>query len=304
MSRRKAARGALRFAWGLSKGIQRGDLFPAAGRWRPPAAPGGSTEAFQGRRPWRRARDEAGWFSESHHQVDIPGLGAPLTLLHLTDVHLRGEGPWLDALCAALQALEPADLIVLTGDLVTRGWTPAAVGRFLGALPPARLGRFAVMGNWEHWSGAAPGPWRRQLDENGVRLLINEEVDLGAFRLFGTDDALAGQPELPPSRPGDPRPRVVLTHSPAFFDRLAGPDADLALAGHSHAGQVRLPGLGAAWVPMGTGPYVGGWYARAGSQLYVGRGIGWSIAPLRMWCAPELARIGLDPAPGAQKRHR
>ncbi len=67
------------------------------------------------------------------------------------------------------------------------------------------------------------------------------------------------------------------------------------LSGHSHGGQFRLPGVGALFVPRATGAYVAGWYEQDGTHLFVNRGIGWSIAPLRLWCPPELAEIQLVP---------
>jgi len=295
MSPGRKLRDGLRFAWGLSKGIRRGDLFPSAGRAPIGHAPGGSEEAGRPGGAWERLRDEVAWFTESHHVVPVVGLERPVRILHLTDVHLRDEGPWLDRLEVALSALDRPDLVAITGDVVTRGWTEPAVARFLDALPGAPLGRFSIMGNWEYWSGAEPGPWSALLEAHGVRLLRNEGLALGPIDLYGTDDALAGEPRPRPAGPAR-APRVVLTHSPALFDRIAHPDTALVLAGHSHAGQVRLPMLGAAWVPMGTGRYVGGWYQSGTTWLFVGRGIGWSIAPLRLWCPPEMAWIELVPA--------
>lgn len=295
MSAARRLRDGARFAWGLSKGIRRGDLFGSAGRAAYAEAPGGSRQAHRAAPAWARMRDEVAWFTESHHVVPVRGLARPLRILHLTDVHLRDEGPWLDRLTQALGTLATPDLIAITGDVVARGWTRPAVARFLDALPSAPLGRFSIMGNWEYWSGAEPGPWGELLAAHGVRLLRNEGLSLGPIHLYGTDDALAGEPLPRPATSAD-APRVVLTHSPALFDRIAHPDTALVLAGHSHAGQVRLPLLGAAWVPMGTGRYVGGWYQSNGTWLFVSRGIGWSIAPMRLWCPPELAWIELVPA--------
>ena len=73
-------------------------------------------------------------------------------------------------------------------------------------------------------------------------------------------------------------------------DRIAG-KCDLALAGHTHGGQVRLPWLPPLWLPRGSGRFVEGWYEREGSQMYVCRGIGMSILPIRFFCRPELAVI-------------
>lgn len=263
-------------------------------------APGGTVEEAPKGDLLSRLRGEPSWFSHAVHTLPFPGLSAPLRLLQLTDVHIRKDGPWLQALCELLAPLE-TDLLLLTGDIVTRGWKREAAGRFLRALPKARLGSFAIMGNWEYWGGAQREPWRDFLAEHGVRLLQNEATRVGELGLAGIDDLLAGEPdldkaiaELPPGLPA-----VVLTHSPALFPLLARPPVRLVLSGHTHAGQVRIPGLGAPFLPLGTGPYVGGWYRERGVDLFVGRGVGWSIAPVRLWCPPELAEIRLVPIPGA-----
>ena len=184
-----------------------------------------------------RLRAERTWFSTSTHVVPVPGLQRPLQLLHLTDVHLKGVEAWQEPLCAALRAERP-DLVLLTGDMVTRGWTTAAVQRFLAALPDAPLGRFAIMGNWEYWADALPDAWRALLAEHGVELLIDEWRDLGPLVLAGTDDQLAGTPDaraLCSALPAG-RPTVVMTHSPALFPELVSPEWVLLQHGMSLAG--------------------------------------------------------------------
>ena len=288
---------ALRYVRGVSRGVARGHIFPTEGRVRPAEAPGGSDDPPVRLNPFARAVREGGAFTAPLHTLPVKGLQAPVEILQLSDVHLRGDDAWLAALCEVVSRQRP-DLICLTGDVVAREWSPEAVDRFLAALPPARLGRFAIMGNWEYWAKASVEIWRPTLARHGVELLVDAWTDLGPICLAGTDDYLAGQPDL--SRtvgalPGG-RPSVVLTHSPGLFPRLVRPDVALVLAGHSHAGQLRVPGLGSFWVPKGTGPYVAGWYRQQDTWLYVSRGVGWSIAPVRMWCPPELARIRLVPA--------
>ena len=145
------------------------------------------------------------------------------------------------------------------------------------------------MGNWEHWAGADPEYWGGLLSEYGIQLLMNEAVDLGPIGLAGTDDYLAGpvSPEqmaatvaaLPAGKPG-----VVLSHSPDAFDQLVGPAVDLVLSGHAHGGQIRVPKAGSFFVPRGTGDYVAGWFRDGHSHLFVCRGIGWSLAPVRWRC--------------------
>ncbi len=294
MSPRPRLADRIGFLRSLSKGLARGAFFPDRGAGPPAPAPGGSAPP-----PRPRWGNGAGDFQPTTHRLTLAGLGRPLSIWHLTDIHIREQGPWLDALCAATAALPPADLVLLTGDLVTTGWRPAAARQWLASLPTGRLGRFAVLGNWEHWAGAATPAWTALLAEAGVQLLRNACVPAGPVDVLGTDDHLAGTlalgAPLRARRAG--RPTIGLTHSPAAAPTLARCGIPLILAGHSHAGQVRLPWLGALWVPMGTGRYVGGWYPLGESQLFVGRGVGWSIAPVRLRCPPELARIELAPAP-------
>jgi len=83
------------------------------------------------------------------------------------------------------------------------------------------------------------------------------------------------------------------------LDWAADAGFDLVLAGHTHGGQVRLPGIGAPWLPFDSAGLDAGWFERRGTRLYVSRGIGTSILPIRFLCRPELAvfEIHLPPAP-------
>lgn len=286
-----SARARLRRLIGLSKGIARGDVFPAAGRAPIAEAPGGSWA--EGAPPWG---NQAEAFRLVHHRLPMPGLARPLRLLHITDVHVRGLGPWLDQLCAFLRAAPPADLVLLTGDLVTHGWSAEAWARFAAACPRGVEGTFAIRGNWEHWCGAGGAAWAERLAEQGIHLLHNAAVERAGLRIIGLDDALAGTADwsLVEGAPVGP-PTVVLSHCPDTFPRIAATGLPLVLSGHSHGGQVRLPALGALWLPKGTGRWVSGWYREGHSHMHVSPGLGWSIAPLRARCPPQIDLITLLP---------
>ncbi len=80
---------------------------------------------------------------------------------------------------------------------------------------------------------------------------------------------------------------------------MIAPRLDLAFAGHTHGGQVRLPLIGALWTPPGSGRYVAGWYSMSEApraRMYVSRGVGTSVLPVRFLCRPEVALITLQPA--------
>lgn len=282
----------VRYARAIARGVRRGHVFPREGRLPPRPAPGGTR---RGTRPWN-ALNELDRVEVTEHVVPVPGLAREVRVLHLTDVHVRGVEPRLERLAAFLRGLRP-DLLVLTGDVVTRGWTEEAASLFLSALPEAPLGRWGVIGNWEYWGGAPPERWAPILEGHDVGFLRDVSVDLGALQIVGTDDVLAGSPDVEAAFRGTDasRPILALTHSPAIFPALARPGVRVVLAGHTHAGQVRLPFVGPFFLPRGTGGYACGWYERDGTWLFVNRGVGWSMAPLRLGAPPEIAWVRLVP---------
>jgi hypothetical protein len=291
---REIARGVFYLARGTKLAVQAGYLFPKGSRLPTAEAPGGSTERRLDR-PGRLRETDA--FTHTFHRLPVPGLTRPVRILHLSDIHLRRLTPWVERLAAHLSGFRP-DLLVLTGDVVTRHWTRECVDHLLGALPPAPLGRFASMGNWEHMGGADPTIWRPVLADHGVELMINRWTDLGPLALSATDDLMRGRPDVDASLDDIPagHPTVVLSHSPALFPKLVRPGVRLVLSGHAHGGQIRLPRAGSFFVPTGCDDYIAGWYREGDSHLFVSRGLGWSLAPVRLNCPPEIAEIELLPA--------
>jgi hypothetical protein len=213
-----------------------------------------------------------------------------LKIAHLTDLHTSGLGRRERELIRILEAERP-DVIFITGDNINSRGDYGACRQVLSRLR-APLGVWAVRGNWEIWRPASDE--RAFYEGSGVKLLINEA---GRVRedvwVIGFDDALAGEPdrEALSKAPGGPF-QVALFHSPVYFERVSG-RCDLALAGHTHGGQIRLPFLGSLWLPPGSGNFSNGWYEANGSRMYVSRGIGTSIVGIRLFCRPELAIITL-----------
>jgi uncharacterized protein len=234
---------------------------------------------------------EPRWIEVTHPSLHAPVV-APLRVLHLTDLHGESPGSLEEDILLAVERDKP-DLIVLTGDTCDHG-TFAGYRTFLEKLH-APLGVFAVQGNWEHWSPAA--------DEAGtyeaarIVLLVNESRLLrDDLWIVGFDDATGGAPDVSGALRGVP-PGVAtigLLHSPELFDSVAG-RVSIAFAGHTHGGQVRAPLLGPLWLPQGCGHYVAGIYQEHGSSLYVSRGLGTSVLPVRFLCRPELALVDVGP---------
>ncbi len=229
---------------------------------------------------------------EVTHSTVRARIHEPITIAHLSDLHSCGFGRHERKTRAALDAEKP-DLIVVTGDSVGEWCKPDAQREVLSALH-APLGVFVVRGNWER---AHPVGDPAFYASAGVTLLANQSAQIrDGLWIIGFDDAKTANPrieeallEVPPAAF-----TIGLYHSPALFDSLAG-RIDLSLAGHTHGGQVRIPGLPALWLTTGSRPYLEGWYASHGSRLYVSRGIGTSTLPIRFFSTPELAILRLVP---------
>ena len=221
------------------------------------------------------------------------GLAAPLKIAHLSDLHTRGVGRRERRLLAQLEAERP-ELIVVTGDTLS-GSGDYEMCRALLSRLRAPLGVWVVRGNWENWRPVRGE--RAFYASAGVNFLLNEAHPAREdVWLVGLDDPSSGSPNLDAALKDVPPAAftIALFHSPGYFNQVAG-RCPLALAGHTHGGQVRLPFMPSLWLPRGSGKFLAGWYQRGGAQMYVSRGIGTSVLPVRFFCRPELAIITVEP---------
>jgi uncharacterized protein len=233
---------------------------------------------------------------------DLPAEFDGLSILLVTDLH---TGPFLPR--AALRrvfdrllGLRP-ELILLGGDLASaRAEEIDANREAFVALSAARppLGVFAVLGNHDHYTGDPHGV-RRRLEATGVAVLHNRSVVLrrgaGHVVLAGIDDLHAGEPDLQRALAGEHPPGapvVLLSHNPDVFFEAARRGVALVLSGHTHGGQMRLPGL-PVLVRMSRYRLDEGRYETGGAQLVVSRGLGVTGLPFRFACPPEAVLLRL-----------
>jgi len=227
--------------------------------------------------------------SEIHGRV-----AAPLKIAHLTDLHTHGVGRRERRMFAVLEAEKP-DLIVITGDTLAGWGGNYRMCRDVLQRLHAPLGVWTVRGNWENWK-----PLRHEASfyqAAGVHLLVNAGALVRPdVWLAGLDDPYSGTARLDAALAGAPPDAftIALFHSPAFFDHTEG-RAQLSLAGHTHGGQVHIPLIPTFWLPRGSGDFLAGWYEGGDSKMYVSRGLGTSILPVRFLCRPELAFITVEP---------
>jgi len=224
--------------------------------------------------------------------------GRELRFVHISDLHIRNFGGYFRRVAQAVNALAP-EFVLLTGDYLERSRNIRGVQHFLRLLR-APLGVFAVQGNWEFWARVEGENLRRHFAAAGTTLLINERRDLEAqgipLSLLGLDyPSSADSLQQLQGAAGANRLNLLLSHVPAFAHELLDGRIDLILCGHTHGGQIRLPFVPPFYLPRFSGRFVAGAYrvGPAGTPLYVTRGVGTSLFPVRLLCRPEITLFRL-----------
>jgi predicted MPP superfamily phosphohydrolase len=251
-----------------------------------------------------------GYFGERHSvrvvetAVPVTRLPPPLSGLRiglLTDIH-RSRWVLAEHVHQAVQLLMRThpDLIVLGGDYVTwgdRAYVERSAEALVGLSAP--YGVFAILGNHDddHDMPAA-------LTARGIHVLRDARTDLG---IRGETLALAGL-RFWTRRPADiaalvkgvAGTAVLLAHDPRRFAEAAALKIPLVLSGHTHGGQVVLPGVGA--LAGRKFPVVAGSARQQDTTLFVSRGVGTVYVPIRINCPPEVNVLKLVPSGGPAHR--
>jgi predicted MPP superfamily phosphohydrolase len=235
------------------------------------------------------------------HEVTIPELGdvPPLSIAFASDFHAGPTTPHelLSRAADALAALRP-DLLLLGGDFVSlRADYAGELLHLLGDIP-APLGRYTVLGNHDHWAGT--GHIEAAIRAAGIEVLTNRHVRLprpyGHVSVCGLDDHTSGHPDGAAALDGAGTVRLLLMHAPSGLLDISGRAFSLALCGHTHGGQIALPGGRPLVVPHGalSRRHLAGRYELEGGRtLLVSRGVGFSTLPFRWNSPPDILSVTL-----------
>ncbi len=233
--------------------------------------------------------------------VRIDGLPAALDgyrIGQLSDVHCGPNTPaervrrWVER----LNALD-LDLMTVTGDLITHGDSHVtAVADALGGLR-ARDGVFACMGNHDYFTDGEV--LIGELTRAGLVVLRNRGVvvEHGGAQLYvaGVDDTWTARHDVARALADRPRgaPAILLAHDPNLFPEASARDVELTLSGHTHGGQLAVPGVRSLSLARFITRFTAGLYRRGRSWLYVNRGAGTTGPPARLGAPAELAVLTL-----------
>ncbi|MHB9154913.1 MAG: metallophosphoesterase [Endomicrobiales bacterium] len=231
-------------------------------------------------------------------------------VVQISDLHVRRQGLRERNLARVINRVDP-DLVLVTGDNMagSRGIEPCAA-----LLHEIGKGRtvVATLGNNDHSYQRHFNDTERlvaELKKAGVRVLVNESLKLTVERggrsggkplyIVGLDDNFLWYDDFFKATRNVPKdaPKLVLAHAPNIIEKIDTRRVKLILSGHTHGGQVVVPFLGAVYLNptfRARKRFVSGLY-RDDTLLYVSRGIGTVLLPVRLFCKPEVTLFEFVP---------
>ncbi|MBL8183496.1 MAG: metallophosphoesterase [Blastocatellia bacterium] len=249
----------------------------------------------------RYAIDEAASLSLERVEIKLPRLPKKLDgfkVIHLSDIH---HSPFtgldhIERTVKIANRLKP-DMFVLTGDYVSHDAKYIGpVAEVLGRLE-AEFGTHACLGNHDHWTDAELVT--RSLKDAGIQVLINEghrfEARGASIWLAGVDDHMVGKTDLPAALKGSfpDEFKLLLAHNPIIFRKAVRAAIDLTLSGHTHGGQVKVRTRTPKDRLIPRRRLSAGLHQRKDSHIYITRGIGTVVLPVRYQCPPEISLLEL-----------
>lgn len=239
----------------------------------------------------------------------IPNEFNGFKILHISDLHNKLFGKNQEYILNKISSILP-DIIVVTGDLIDRRRydLDTALLFIKGAVEIAPV--YYVTGNHEAWSGKYENIYE-SLINRGVTILDDDKIELVEFNskmeLLGLSDPAfltsgymdginTSILERNLSQLADDRVfQILLSHRPELIDIYVNNNIEMIFSGHAHGGQIRIPGLGGIVAPnQGFFPkYTSGFHTINKSTMYVSRGLGNSIVPIRIFNRPEIVVVTL-----------
>ncbi|WP_291649143.1 metallophosphoesterase [Clostridium sp.] len=247
--------------------------------------------------------------SFNYSSYDVPSNFNNFRIVHISDLHNKMFGKEQSKILEKIEKLSP-DIIVVTGDLIDRRRynLDKAMDFINGVIEIAPI--YYVSGNHEAWSGKYDKISER-LIEAGVNIIDDTKLELtkenSTIYILGVSDPsflttnyidgtdisnIEGNLSNWSSIEGF---KILLSHRPELFDIYSKNNMDLVFSGHAHGGQIRIPFLGGIIAPnQGFFPkYTSGSYSSGKTTMFVSRGLGNSLFPVRVFNRPEIISVTL-----------
>jgi hypothetical protein len=239
----------------------------------------------------------------NRYRIPVPNLPPAFEgfrIVHLTDIHHGALMPieWIRSLVARANRI-PRDITVCTGDFVHARNTTQEIDAVwpvvVGLNAPG--GVYSVLGNHDHWADTERSlHWLKASGQDLRRRAVRLERGGSSLWLAGAGDLWEDHAPLDQvlSSVPDSGCRIVLAHNPDTADTPFASRVDLMISGHTHGGQVNVPFLGPPILPVENKNYSCGFKrSLRGAGVFISRGIGWAIYPVRFNCFPEIAVLEL-----------
>ena len=242
------------------------------------------------------------WFEKAFIEVNEFFIGnanpqtSNLKFVQVSDLHLQSIKSYHKKLVKKLNKLKP-DIIFFTGDICDRKRYLDLVDEFL-SLIDFDIKKVAILGNWENKCGLDIDALSSVYRKHNCYLMVNESkkfiIRNTSINITGIDDIVEGSPDFisAVSNYSSADYHIVLAHCPVQRDvieqQMKSIPVDLVLSGHTHGGQINILGY-TPIVPSGSGDYLKGWYKDRIPHLYVSKGIGTTVIPLRFGSRAEIA---------------
>jgi uncharacterized protein len=248
----------------------------------------------------RLAMDEAKTLTLEHVEIYLERLPKKLDgfrIVHLSDLH---HSPFTSLEHIELAVKDAngmcADMVLLTGDYISHEREYIAPVASVLAKAKSRYGTYACLGNHDHWTDAELVT--HLFRGEGINVLVNEgfrcEVRGASFWLCGVDDHMVGKTDVPAALLGSypDEMKLLLAHNPLIFREAARLGVDLTLSGHTHGGQINVRSEERKRI-LRKRKLKAGLHRRRNSQIYITRGIGTVVVPMRYQCPPEISLLEL-----------
>ncbi|WP_452600901.1 metallophosphoesterase [Pontimicrobium sp. MEBiC06410] len=223
-----------------------------------------------------------------------------IKIIQISDLHFNQLRYFHKSIAKKINTIQP-DLICITGDAVDKTENIKALDTFLELIDKS-IKKYAITGNWEYWGGVDLKMLYNIYNKNNCELLINENRTLSIrnrkITVIGIDDYVGGNANFKKATEAvvQTETTIVLSHCPEHRDVIAKEKGnltiDLLLAGHTHGGQITFLGF-VPFKPKGSGQYLKGWYKAEEPKMYISKGVGTSILPIRLGARAEMVEIDI-----------